>query len=325
MPNWVGDAVMALPALGALAAPGTGLEVWAAGEPWVGDLLSPGLGVKGALTVRRPRGLKAFRAEAAALRDQEFDAGLLLTNSFGTALMFRMARIPERWGYARDGRGFLLTRRVPVKRTPVHQRDYYLELLPALGLPSRFDGPALSVGAEDRAAAERALDAAGRDPSRPLVIINPGAAYGPAKRWPADRFAALARLFQERAGADILVVGSAGERDIAAAVAAGCARPAMNLTGTTTLRQLVALIGLGRLFVTNDTGPMHIADALGTAILAIFGPTDPAATGPGHARSAVLKADVPCGPCLHRECPTDHSCMTAISADEAFESGRRLL
>ena len=325
MPNWIGDAVMALPVLGALAAPGTGIEVWAAGEPWVGDLLSPGLGAKGALTLRRPRGLKAFRAAAAALRSHGFDAGLLLTNSFGTALMLRMARIPERWGYARDGRGFLLTRRIRVKRTPVHQRDYYLGLLPELGLPSKFDGSGLTVSPEERAAAERTLDAAGRDRSRPLVIVNPGAAYGPAKRWPADRFAALARLLQGRADADILVVGSAGERGIADAVASGCPRPAMNMAGATTLRQLIAFIGLGRLFVTNDTGPMHIADALGTPILAVFGPTDPAATGPGHARSAVLKADASCWPCLHRECPTDHRCMTAISAEEAYEAGRRLL
>jgi lipopolysaccharide heptosyltransferase II len=327
MPNWIGDAVMSLPVLGSLAASGPEVEVWAAGQPWVGDLLSPELRVRGALTIGPARGLKALRRETAALRAHRFDAGLLLTNSFGTAFLFRAAGIPERWGYARDGRSPLLTRRVRVKDTiePPHQREYYLDLLRGLGFAASFAGSGLAVAPEEKAAAERRLDEAGRDRRRPLVILNPGAAYGPAKRWPADRFAALGRLFQSRAGADILLVGSAGEKDIAAAVAAGLERPALSFAGRTSLRELVALIGLGRLFVTNDTGPMHIADALGTPILAIFGPTEPVATGPVRSRAEILKADVPCWPCLYRECPYDHRCMTGIGPEEAFEAGRRLL
>jgi heptosyltransferase-2 len=327
MPNWVGDAVMALPVLGSLAASGPDIEVWAAGEPWVADLIPAGSGVRGTLTVPRTRGLRGFKAAAAALKPHRFDAGLLLTNSFGSALVLRLAGVPERWGYARDGRGLLLTRRVRVKEAiePRHQRDYYLDLLAGLGFAAAFAGSGLKVTPEETAAAERMLDEAGRDRSKPLVILNPGAAYGPAKRWPADRFASLGRLFQSRAGADILLVGSAGERDIAGLVAEGLERPALNLAGRTSLRELVALIGLGRLFVTNDTGPMHIADALGTPILAVFGPTDPVATGPGRARAAILKKDVPCWPCLYRKCPYDHRCMTGIGPEEAFEAGRGLL
>lgn len=327
MPNWIGDAVMALPVLGSLAASGPDIEVWAAGEPWLGDLLSPELGVRGALTIRRTRGSKALRREAASLRAHGFDAGLLLTNSFGTAFLFRLAGIPERWGYVRDARGPLLTRRVRVKDTlePPHQRDYYLDLLRGLGFAAAFAGSGLAVAPEEKAAAERRLDEAGRDRSRPLVILNPGAAYGPAKRWPADRFAALGRLFQSRAGADIVLVGSDGEKDITAAAAAGLERPVLNFAGRTSLRELVALIGLGRLFVTNDTGPMHIADALGTPILAIFGPTEPGATGPVRSRAAVLRKEVPCWPCLYRKCPYDHRCLTGIGPEEAFEAGRRLL
>ncbi len=327
MPNWIGDAVMALPVLGSLASSGPGIEVWAAGEPWVGDLLSPELGVRGFLPLPQPRGFKRLKAAAGELKTRRFDAGLLLTNSFGTALLFRLAGIPERWGYVRDRRGPLLTRRVRVNNSleTRHQRDYYLDLLAPLGFTFSFNGSGLKVTPEETAAAERTLDGAGHDRSRPLVILNPGAAYGPAKRWPADRFATLGRLFQSRAGADILIVGSAGERDIADAVAAGLERPALNLAGRTSLRELVSLIGLGRLVVTNDTGPMHIADALAAPILAIFGPTDPAATGPGRSRAAVLKKDVPCWPCLYRKCPYDHRCMTGIGPEEAFEAGRRLL
>ncbi len=327
MPNWIGDAVMALPVFESLAASGPGIEVWVAGEPWVGDIVSADLGVRGILPIPRTRSLMELKAAAAALKAHRFDAGLLLTNSFSSALILRLAGIPERWGYVRDGRRLLLTRRVRVKEAieSRHQRDYYLELLAGLGFAAAFTESGLKVTPEEKAAAERMLDEAGRDRSRPLVILNPGAAYGPAKRWPAGRFASLGLLFQVRAGADILIVGSAEERDIAGAVAAGLERPALNLAGQTSLRELVALIGLGRLFVTNDTGPMHIADALGTPILSIFGPTDPVATGPGRARSAVLKIDVPCWPCLYRKCPYDHRCMIRIGPEEAFEAGRRLL
>lgn len=327
MPNWIGDAVMALPVLGSLAASGPDMEVWAAGEPWVADLLSPMLGVRGVLTIPRTRSLKELRAAAASLKTHRFEAGLLLTNSFGSALVFRLAGIPERWGYARDGRGPLLTRRVRMKEAieTRHQRDYYLDLLSGLEFTAAFTGSGLTVTPEEKAAAERMLEAAGRDRSRPLVILNPGAAYGPAKRWPAERFAELGRLFQSRAGADILLVGSTGEQELAGAIAAAVGGPVMNLAGRTSLRELAAIIGLGRLFVTNDTGPMHVADALATPILAVFGPTDPAATGPGRARSAVLKIDVPCWPCLYRECPYDHRCMTGIGPEEAYEAGRRLL
>ena len=329
MPNWIGDAVMALPVLESLAASGPepDFEVWAAGEPWVGDLLPARLGVRGALTLPRTRGLKELRAATDALKAHRFEAGLLLTNSFGSALALRLAGIPERWGYARDGRGLLLTRRVPAKAgsQPRHQRDLYLDLLSGLGFRTISPGIGLNVSEEERAAADRTLEAAGCDLSRPLVILNPGAAYGPAKRWPAERFAELGRLFRSRAGADILLVGSAGERELAEAVAAAVGGPVMNLAGRTSLRELAALIGQGRLFVTNDTGPMHIADALGTPILALFGPTDPVVTGPGRARAAVLKIDVPCWPCLYRKCPYDHRCMTGIAPEDAFEAGRELL
>jgi heptosyltransferase-2 len=327
MPNWIGDAVMALPVLESLLASGPDIEVWAAGEPWVGDLIPAGLGVRGSLAIPRTWGLKELRAGRAALKAHRFDAGLLLTNSFGSALVLLLADIPERWGYVRDGRGLLLTRRVRVKEAieARHQRDYYLDLLAGLGFRTVSQGAGLTVSEEERAAAEKTLKDAGRDLSRPLVILNPGAAYGPAKRWPAERFAKLGRLFRAHAGADILLVGSAGERELAGAIAAAVGGPIMNLAGRTSLRELSALIGLGRLFVTNDTGPMHLADALGTPILAIFGPTDPAATGPGRAPAAVLKIDVPCWPCLYRKCPYDHRCMAGIGPEEAFEAGRGLL
>jgi heptosyltransferase-2 len=166
---------------------------------------------------------------------------------------------------------------------------------------------------------------AGRDACRPLVVLNPGAAYGPAKRWPAERFAALAHLFQARKNAEILLVGAAGETDIAASIASGLERKPLDFTGKTSLRQLMGLISLGRVFVTNDTGPMHIAGALGVPVVAIFGPTDPKATGPSRKPSVVLKKDAPCWPCTYRFCPYDHRCMTGIGPEEVFSAAEGFL
>jgi heptosyltransferase-2 len=162
------------------------------------------------------------------------------------------------------------------------------------------------------------LEAEGVDRRRLLAVFNPGASYGPAKRWPADRFAALAdRLAAER-NAQVILTGAAGEADIAAAVAAAMKTKPINLAGRTTLRRLLAVIAEAALFVTNDTGPMHMANALRVPIVAVFGPTEPVATAPFHQPARVLKKEAPCWPCLYRQCPFDHRCMTAITPDEAF-------
>lgn len=327
MPNWIGDAVLAGPSLRALRLRHPEAEIRAAGRPWLSDLFSGTGLVHGAVPLADGGGYRASRADGAALRAGGFDAGLLLTNSFGTALAFFLAEIPERWGYAREGRGFLLTRRVKVPADPrLHQRDYYLNLLAGLGQASGPAAPVeLTVTPEERASARRALEAAGRRAGRPLVAFGVGAAYGPAKRWPAGRFAELAVRFAGDPGADVLLLGSPGESGIAEEVAAHAGRPLLDFAGRTTLREMMALLSLAGLFVTNDSGPMHIAGALGVPVTAIFGPTDPAATGPVAAPAAVVRREAPCWPCLYRTCPYDHRCMTRIEADDVFAAARPLL
>jgi heptosyltransferase-2 len=327
MPNWIGDAVMALPVLDALRSNFPQAELWVAAREWVGDLFSPEHGIKGLVPLPQIRDLKSLRQASSRLRKHGFDIGLLLTNSFSSALVFRLAGIPKRWGYARDGRGFLLSRSVPLKNgDPTrHQTDTYKDLLAGLGIEVSSCTVDLHLTEEEKTAAGKAMTEAGRDPARPLVVLNPGAAYGPAKRWPAERFADLARLFQARKNAEILLVGAAGETDIAASIASGLERKPLDFTGKTSLRQLMGLISLGRVFVTNDTGPMHIADALGVPVVAIFGPTDPKASGPSRRSSVVLKTAVPCWPCTYRSCPYDHRCMNGIGPEEVFEAGRGFL
>jgi len=326
MPNWIGDAVLALPVLDALRRSQPGGELWVAGRPWIQDLVGPNTFVRGVLAVSENGGLKRLRAAAADLREHSFETGLLLTNSFVSAFVLTLAKVPERWGYARDLRTLLLTRPVPPPaQARLHQVDYYRRLLSGLDIEPGPREVRLEITDEERRAAGRRLQGAGWPDGRPLVVLNPGASYGPAKRWPESRFAELGRLFENKTDAVVALVGAPGEESLAAAVARGLGRPPLDFTGRTTLRELMAIASQARVFVTNDTGPMHLANALGVPVVAVFGPTDPAATGPLRLPAVVLKKDVPCWPCLYRTCPYDHRCMLRVGAEDVFDAARQYL
>ncbi len=322
IPNWIGDAILARPALDSLAAHFPDAEIAVAAAGWVRDLFGDEGGRPRILNLNgsgSPRDMKA----AEALRAERFDLGILFTNSFGSALQFRKAGIPARWGYGRDGRGFLLTRAVrppDPQAEPRHQVHYYLDLLGRLGIPAIAPSLRLGLSAAEREEAQRRLRELGAGDGRPLVVFNPGASYGPAKRWPAERFAVLAEHLRRARGARIVLTGSAGESAVTAEIASRMDEPPIDLAGRTTLRGLLGIIGEASLFVTNDSGPMHMANALRVPVVAIFGPTEPRATGPFHFPATVLRKDAPCGPCLYRTCPFDHRCMLAITAEEAFEA-----
>ena len=257
-----------------------------------------------------------------------FDTGILLTNSFSSALLFRLARIRNRWGYRTDGRGLLLTRSVRRKKglPPLHMVRTYLGLLEGLGIPTLPPSIDLSVSDEARAKVTRLLAEFGIEPSRPLVLLAPGAAHGPAKRWPAARFGETGSLLQARFGATVAVVGTAADAPLAAEAAAAMATPPADLTGRTSLAELLGLFERAAVLVTNDSGPLHMANALRTPVVAIFGPTDPRATGPFHEPARILRCeDIACWPCDDRDCPTDHPCMTRIMADDAARAAGEIL
>lgn len=322
IPNWIGDAILARPALDSLAARYPEADIAIAAAGWVRDLFGGEGGRFRLLSLDGSGSTRDIKASA-ALRAERFDLGLLLTNSFGSALQLRQAGIPERWGYGRDGRGFLLTRAVkpPDPQTqPRHQVHYYLDLLKKLGLPTLPPSLRLDLSEAERDQARRRLEEMGAGDGRPLVILNPGASYGPAKRWPAERFAALAGLLVRGRRARILLTGSPAEAAVTAEVASLMDEPAIDGAGRTTLRELLGLISRAALFVSNDSGPMHMANALRVPVVAVFGPTEPRATGPFHVPSTVLHKEAPCGPCLYRVCPFDHRCLRAITAEEAYEA-----
>jgi heptosyltransferase-2 len=327
VPNWIGDAILALPAISSLRENFPDARVWIAARDWVEDLFPADDFIQGTIPLPKLADLKSLRLSSQKLKDFNFDVGLLLANSFSSAFLFYLTRIPERWGYSSDGRSLLLTKSVPLKNKDHsdHQVNYYLNLISGLGLKTIPPEIKLSLSQEERVAAREMLLSSGLDTAKLLVILAPGAYYGPAKRWPAPKFAELARMFQIKANAEIIIIGAQGEIDIARSIAALMEKEPWILAGKTTLRQLLGLISQAALFVTNDSGPMHIANALKIPVVAIFGPTDPRVTGPFQQPSAVIKKDVPCWPCLYRSCPYDHRCMMKIEPEEVFEASYAFL
>ena len=319
-PNWLGDAVMALPAMAAIRSGLPDARITIAAVPSVAPLFLE-------QTNAAPDDVLAIadvRSERGQLASGGFEAIVLLPNSFRTAWAARRAGIPARWGYATDFRGPLLTTAVAKPRERVHQAAWYLELVRRLGFATGESVPRVAPRAATVERA-RALLAGPEGPAphahAPIVGIAPGAAYGHAKRWPPPRVAELAvRLSRER-GASVVLVGAAGDREAGREIESLVPADVrlLNLIGRTDLRQLVGVLAACHAFVSNDSGAMHLAGAVGLPVTAIFGPTDERVTSPvgGH---DVLVHPVFCRPCMLRDCPIDHRCMRGITVDRVFSS-----
>jgi heptosyltransferase-2 len=321
-PNWIGDAVLSLPFMDWLHGHFRDSEIWIAGTDWVNGIYSSLDYLAGTIVLPSRNGFKNSGRTIREIQKHRFDVGLLLTNSFASALLFYRAKIPERWGYIRDGRYLLLTRRVKQAsyEKPPHQLDYYLHLATKLGIepgPVKLD---FRLADETRTEAKALLLSLPINLENPLVILSPGASYGPAKRWPVDYFSKLAERLQEVVEAEILIVGAEEDAELAEAIAMPLKKKPVLLTGKTTISQLAGIITQAAVLVTNDTGPMHLANALHTPVVAIFGPTDPERTRPFQEPAVVLKKEVPCWPCFYRTCPYAHQCMTQITPEEAFQA-----
>jgi heptosyltransferase-2 len=321
-PNWIGDAVLSLPLLDCLNQNFPDEEIWIAGTEWVNGIYSSLDYLAGTIVLPGNKGLGDSKIIVRAIQKQRFDIGLLLTNSFASALIFYMGKIPERWGYARDGRGWLLTKTVkqPPYARPPHQLHYYLNLATKLGMEP---GPAklhFSLADEDKIQAKNLLSSLSVNLEKTIAILSPGASYGPAKRWPVEYYSKLAARLQETFEAEILIVGAQDDTELAEAIASPMENKPVLLTGKTTIHQLAGIISQATFFITNDSGPMHLANALNTPVVAIFGPTDPRRTRPFQDPAVVLKKEVPCWPCFYRSCPYEHQCMTQIKPEEVVKA-----
>jgi heptosyltransferase-2 len=329
--NWVGDAIMALPALRAVRKRFPEAEIAIVGRPYVADIYRD-QEICNQLIPYDPKGLHAgFSGRerlAAELRAQKFDVALLLQNAFDAAWLAWRANIPERIGYARDVRSFLLTKAVPLPRhgeIPAHEKFYYLELLRRAGwLDSVQDETfiGLSVPEEKRRNADELLCKFGVRQGALRIAIGAGASYGSAKCWPPPRFAEVANRLQSEADADVILFGTAAEATVSTAISGELRRPPINLTGKTAIADLPALLSQCHLFIGNDSGAMHVAAAVGLPIVAVFGPTDPNGTAPVTTRCSIVQQKPYCSPCFLRCCPTDHRCMTAITAGMVAAAAR---
>lgn len=334
--NWIGDAVISLPALEALRARFPEAEIALVAKPWVSDVYRHHPAFDRLILYDpegKHRGIAGFAKLIHELREEQFDTAVLLQNAFHAAWMAWRARIPERIGYARDGRERLLTRspEAPPPAAYVHQAYYYLHLLFRAGIIERPEPPRpleqvrLTVQHEEKNWALRRLEALGLHGPRFLIGIVPGASFGPAKRWPAQRFAELADRLIAALSADALIFGSPAERDLAEEVAQEMEHTPVVVAGETTLRQAMALLENCRLVVTNDSGPMHVAAALALPVVAVFGPTDASATGPLGPYARVVQYQVECSPCGFRSCPIDFRCMENVSVDMVHRAGLELI
>ena len=328
--NWIGDVVMTFPAISAVRATLPHARITVLVKPWVADLVRMHPAVDEVMIYERPGrhdGIGGLWRLSRELRLMHFDAAILLQNAIEAAIISRLAGIPIRAGYSTDARGFLLSH--PVARTQeirkVHQTLYYLEMLKALGFRSSERTVRITLAEQDREAAERRLEEYGLTGRRPLVGMAPGAAYGPAKRWFPERFAAVADRLIGRFSCPVLLFGGAGDRASTEAVQSAAQNSFIDIASRTTLRETISLIARCDLFITNDSGLMHVAGALGIPTVAIFGSTNPETTFPMGERTAIVRQAVDCSPCLKKECPTDFKCMDLVSVDEVFGESIRFL
>ena len=324
-PNWVGDAVLAIPAMKAVRKHFSGAQITLLVRPWVAGLFSSASFVDEVWAEAKPSGIADWTRLTRDIRARRFDLALLLPNSFESALMIFLGGVPRRVGYGTDGRRWMLTDSIAPAERPRHQVNYYLDLAKALSAST--DHPSLEIQAtiEERAHARRLLANQGIAGGVPFLVLNPGAAYGSAKRWREDRFADVADILADELKLHVALIGSEAERTIAEEIRSRMKSTAAILNGKTSLETLIGVLAESSLMITNDSGPMHIAAALGVPTVAVFGSTDDLVTGPYGPRTRIVKHPVECSPCLLRECPIDHRCMNGVTVEDVRRAAREVL
>ncbi|MFZ6016537.1 MAG: lipopolysaccharide heptosyltransferase II [Nitrospirota bacterium] len=347
--NWIGDAVMTLPALRVLrkAMPETKITLLV--KPWVAPIFEKDPNIDEIIIYGDEyKGIIGKIKLSRVLNKKDFCSAILFQNAFDAALITFLGGIKERVGYNRDSRGFLLTKAVPLPENKAHQIYYYLNLLKEIEINpvdiinrvnAEYSEPYIYLTLDERLHARKILSGM----KRPIIGINPGAAYGSAKRWFPEKFAEVAKRFIKDTNGSVVIFGGKNEVDVAQEIEIRMIRSweyknfstsqphnfltshLLNLAGRTSLRELIAIISECDVFVTNDSGPMHIAYAVRTPLVAIFGSTDPELTGPIEGGNVVIKADVDCAPCFERTCKSDMRCMYGITSDDVYYGIKKIL
>ena len=332
-PNWVGDAVMCVPALRELKRIYPSAHITLVARPGAPDIFIDADFADEVIIYERA-GLASVWQQISDWKKRRFDLAILFQNAFEAAAISFLARVPVRVGYDSEHRGFLLTHSIPLPtwKDQRHEVFYYLNIIHELeraisgtSSPETVEPEfALSVSEDRKLQARKLLREQGLDDTKPLVLLCPGSVNSRAKRWPAERFAALADQFSA-AATNVALIGSPGETDVSEKVRDLAQAKLLVLTGQTSMAEATALISIADVLITNDTGPAHIGPAVGTPTLVIFGPTNPATTRPFGPAGVVVREPPDCAPCMLRDCPIDHRCMTAIAPADIFARARKLM
>lgn len=325
--NWIGDAILTLPAVASIRATYPQARIAMLVKPWVADVYDIFSNLDEVIVYENKYDTATgVFGLARMLREKQFDAAILLQNAIEAAIIALFARIPVRAGYNSDARGLLLTHSVPLTRDikKVHQVNYYLEMVKALGCVSANR----DMNLETKISREEAQNVLRRyvAPSQKMLIgIAPGATYGAAKKWFPDRFAETLNRLDEQFSVQGIILGGKADRITAEEVRTSARADMINLAGETSLREAIYLISQCRLFISNDSGLMHVAGALNVPTIAIFGSTNPTTTSPVGKQSLIVRKEVSCSPCLKKTCPTDFRCMTAITVEDVVAAALNLL
>lgn len=330
--NWIGDTVMTVPALTELRRAFPDAHITLHARPAAAEVLQDADFIDEIIPIgSRSKAVSIF-SQTRQIRNGGFDVGITFTNSPESAAVQWLARVPLRFGYATKRRTKFLTDAidVPEWKNDRHEVYYYLNLIEAVkakllgseAVPVTDPELVLNVSAEKLADAADTLSELGIDRSRPLVALGIGSTNSRAKRWPADRYAALADRLASETKAQILLVGSNGDKDVAAEVKRLAMSKMVDICGQTSVAEAMAILGRADLLISNDMGLAHLAPAVGTATIVIFGPTNDVTTRPFSQNAEIIRRLVDCAPCMLRDCPIDHRCMTGVSVDEVFERAR---
>lgn len=322
--NWLGDVVMTLPAMTAVREKYPDAHIAVVANPLAAQLLENHPGCDEIIVYDRKgedSGIFGFLRFVSSLRRRKFDCAILFQYAIEAGLIAALAGIPRRLGFATDNRRFLLTHPVPFgeREKTLHQVDAFLRILSHYDITTTEKIQQLTLTEGERAWAKEQL------PEGPVVAINPGAAYGSAKRWYPERFAAVADFMAKEHGMTAVLTGGPGEIEIGRDIAAAMQSQVFNFVGKTSVRQMMSLIDAASLMITNDSGPMHIAAGFNVPIVAIFGPTNHTTTCPLSDHYRIVRHDVECSPCMLRECPIDHRCMDRVTVHDVIKSAQLLM
>lgn len=328
--NWVGDALLTTPALTALQESFPAARISVLAKEWVAPIYGYHPGVHKVIILDRKvrhHGWVGLWRLAAELKTQAFDLAVLFQNAFEAALIVWLAGVPIRLGYNTDGRGLLLNRAIRLipDDKQVHETEYYLRILRRAGLAASWRPPIFHLPQEFETRVAAEFPELNNQHALRLGLA-PGATYGSAKQWPVDRFTGAARMLLAVRAGKALIFGSPSEADVAQRISEELGGLAVNLAGRTGLAEAAALIKRCHLFITNDSGLMHVAAAVGTPLVAVFGSTNPTTTAPVGPQVRLIRHPVDCAPCLKPVCfQARHLCMEAVTAEEVVAAGLELL